>query len=105
MASREYLREDLYEKALDIQAQVREGHLTWRLDPESVTLNFLYNTLGLERGTMRSATDQEAVFETKDGETIFVQLYRPLNVENGFLAVYEYTVENHHQIVDNLDIY
>ena len=101
----EYLREDLYEKALDIQAQVREGHLTWRLDPESVTLNFLYNTLGLERGTMRSATDQEAVFETKDGETIFVQLYRPLNVENGFLAVYEYTVENHHQIVDNLDIY
>ena len=101
----EYLREDLYEKALDIQAQVREGHLTWRLDPESVTLNFLYNTLGLERGTLRTVTDQEAVFATKDGKTILVQLYRPLNVENGFLAVYEYTVENHHQIVDNLDIY
>ncbi len=101
----EYLREDLYEKALDIQAQVREGHLTWRLDPESVTLNFLYNTLGLERGTLLTVTDQEAVFATKDGKTILVQLYRPLNVENGFLAVYEYTVENHHQIVDNLDIY
>ena len=101
----EYLREDLYEKALDIQAQVREGHLTWRLDPESVTLNFLYNTLGLERGTLRTVTDQEAVFATKDGETILVQLYRPLNVENGFLAVYEYTIENYHQIVDNLDIY
>lgn len=101
----EYLREDLYEKALDIQAQVQEGHLTWRLDPEGVTLNFLYNTLGLERGTLRTVTDQEAVFETKDGETIFVQLYRPLNVENGFLAVYEYTIENYHQILDNVDIY
>ena len=101
----EYLREDLYEKALDIQAQVREGHLTWRLDPESVALDFLYNTLGLEPGTLRTATDQEAVFETKDGETIFLQLYRPLNVENGFLAVYEYVIENYHQILDNVDIY
>lgn len=101
----EYLREDLYEKALDIQAQVLEGHLTWRLDPESVARNFLHNTLGLEPGTLRTATDQEVVFEAEDGETIRVQLYRPLHVENGFLAVYEYAVGNDYRILDNLDIY
>lgn len=101
----DYLREDLYEKALDIQAQVLEGHLTWRLNSESVAMNFLRNTLGVEKGTLRTVTDLEIEFETEDEETIRVQLYRPLNVESGFLAVYSYSIENQYQILDNLGIY
>ena len=100
-----YLREDLYEEAQDIQKQVLEGHLTWRLDPESVALGFAHETLGLSDLETVSASDQKVIFRTAAGETISVELYRPLRVEHGFFAVYGYSIGSNHTILDNVAIY
>lgn len=100
-----YLREDLYEEAMEIQEQVLEGHLTWRLNPESVALGFAYETLGMSDVETVSASEQEVVFRTETGETVSVQLYRPLQVEHGFLAVYGYSIGSNHTILDNVAIY
>ena len=100
-----YLRKDLHEEAQEIQKQVLEGHLTWRLDPESVALGFAHETLGLSDLETVSASDQEVIFRTAAGETISVELYRPLRVEHGFLAVYGYSIGSNHTILDNVAIY
>lgn len=100
-----YLREALYKEALEIQEQVLDGHLTWRLSPESVALRFVYDILGLDSAESVSVGDQEVIFRTETGEMISVELYQPLRVENGFLAVYGYSIGSSHTILDNVSIY
>ncbi|PKM58257.1 MAG: hypothetical protein CVU98_01895 [Firmicutes bacterium HGW-Firmicutes-3] len=96
-----YLRKDLYEEAIKIQKQVKEGHLDWRLNPESVVLEFVRSDLGLEGGEIISSANNDVVFKKDEGEEIKIKLYRPINNDDGFLAIYEYSIGVNHYILDN----
>lgn len=95
------LRKDLYEEALAIQKQVKEGHQTWRLTPESVALEFVYRDWGAESGKIISVSGDDVVFQTGDGQQIQIKVYRPINTSDGFYAVYSYSVEGTHYILHN----
>jgi hypothetical protein len=95
------LRKDLYEEAIKIQKQVKEGHLDWRLNPESVVLEFVRSDLGLEGGEIISSANNDVVFKKDEGEEIKIKLYRPINNDDGFLAIYEYSIGVNHYILDN----
>jgi len=96
-----YLRKDLYEEAIEIQKQVKEGHQTWRLNPESVVLEFVHRDLGVEGGEIISSSNNDVVFRKDDCEEIKIKLYRPININDGFLAIYEYSIDINHYILDN----
>jgi len=95
------LRKDLYEQAIEIQKQVKEGHETWRLNPQSVVLEFVHRDLGVEGGEIISSLNNDVVFKKDDGEEIKIKLYRPININDGFLAIYEYSIGTNTYILDN----
>ncbi|QOR34847.1 M56 family metallopeptidase [Clostridium sp. 'deep sea'] len=96
-----YLRKDLYEEAIKIQKQVEEGHQTWHLSSESVVLEFVHRDLGVEGGEIISSSSNNVVFKKTNGEEIKIKLYRPININNGFLAIYEYSIGTTHYILDD----
>ncbi len=87
-----YLRKDLYEEALEIQQQVREGHQTWRMDPGSVALEFVHRNLGIEDMGVISSSGDDIVFQKEGGQEIKVKIYRPIDTDAGFFAVCEYSI-------------
>lgn len=97
-----YLREDLYKQAIEIQRQVDDGHQTWRLSPESLTKQFVHNDLGIQGGEIVKISSNDVTFKKDDGEIIKIELYKPLNIEGGFLAVYRYAIGTTHYTLDNL---
>lgn len=85
-----YMRNDLYEQAIEIQKQVDEGKQAWRLDPESVVMEFVHRDFVEEGSKIVSQTQYDFVIENEDGHEVKIKLYRPINIVDGFLAVYEY---------------
>lgn len=93
----DYLLPEVYEAAQQISQNVRNGHDTWRLDPEQVATAFARDYLGYEvgHGEAFDADNNTVQYVKQDGEPVEIKLYQPVRHVNDpaadFWAVASYT--------------
>jgi hypothetical protein len=52
-------------------------------------------------GEIISSSNNDVVFKKDEGDEMKIKLYKPINMNDGFLVIYEYSKGIHHYILDN----